>query len=63
MFVYLRGHVGMHPLSQTHAWHYPVSIVTIFTNNSPVLLHSIYQVTRPVTLNSVVLLPLHFLLQ
>jgi hypothetical protein len=38
MFVYVRVHVGMHPLSKTHAWHHPMSIITMFTNISPVLL-------------------------
>jgi hypothetical protein len=60
MFVYVRAHVGMRPLSETHAWHHPMSIITVFTDISPVSLRSICLVTRLVTLSSVFLLPLHF---
>jgi len=61
MFVYVRAHVGMHHLSETHAWHHPMSIITVFINISPVSLHSICLVTRSVTLTSVFLLSQHCL--
>ena len=61
MFVYVRVHVRMCPLSETHAWHHPMSIVTVFINISPVLLRSICLATSSVTLTSVFLLPQHFL--
>jgi len=61
MFIYVRVYVGMRPLSETHAWHHLMSIITEFTNISPVLLRSICLVTRSVTLSLVFLLPLHFL--
>ena len=61
MFVYVRVNVGICPLSETHAWHHPMSVVTVFINISPVLLRSICLVTRSVTLTSVFLLSLNFL--
>ena len=61
MFVYVRVEVGMRPLSENHAWHHLMSIITMFTNISPVSLRSICLVIGSVTLTSVYLLPLHFL--